>query len=106
MDFNRHKIENWRKLRATGEVALVKHDYAAAQKAFEEALKVVEPIDHEPVRLAISLEELSKVCLETNDIPLATSIFVQALTLANKRSRTPSKQLNVLESELGQCLVN
>jgi len=106
IDFNSHKIENWRKLRATGEAALAKHDYATAQKKFEEALKIVEPINHEPVRLAVSLEELSKVCLETNDIALATRIFVQALTLANKRSQTPAKQLNVLESELGECLTN
>jgi len=106
MDFNRHKIENWHKLRATGEVALVKHDYAAAQKAYEEALKIVEPIHHQPVRLAVSLEELSKVCLETHDIQLATSICNQALTLANKRSQTPVNQLNVLGSELGQCLMN
>jgi tetratricopeptide (TPR) repeat protein len=106
MDFNRHKIENWHKLRATGEVALVKRDYVGAQKSFEEALKIVEPIHKEPVRLAVSLEELSKVCLATNDTQLATSICIQALALANKRAQTPARQLNVLESELGQCLLN
>ncbi len=106
IDFNRRKIENWHKLRATAEVALVKHDYVGAQKAFEEALKIVEPIQNEPVRLAISLEELSKVCAQTSDAQLATRIFVQALMLANKRSHTPTKQLNVLESELGHCLIN
>lgn len=106
IDFNRHKIENWYKLRATGEAACAKHDYVTARKSFEEALKIAAPIKNEPARLAITLEELSKVCLATNDLPLATSIFDQALALANKRSQTSSKQLDVIESELGQCLIN
>lgn len=106
IDFNHHKIENWHKLRAIGEGAMVKHDYATAQKSFQEALNLVEPIHNEPVRLAVSLEELSRVCLETNDVEMATAIYKQALSLANKRSQTPAKQLDVLESELGECLIN
>jgi tetratricopeptide (TPR) repeat protein len=105
-DINHHKIENWHKIRATGEAAMVKHDYVAAQKSFEEALKIVEPIHNEPVRLAVSLEELSRVCLETNDMQLTTNICNQAMSLANKRSQTPHKQLDVLENELGECLIN
>lgn len=105
-NFDRHKIENWHKLRATGEAALVKHDYENARKCFEQAVEIAEPLKNEPVRLAISLEELSKVCLETKNKDLAVEIYNKALALANKRSQTPQRQLDILENELGECLIN
>lgn len=85
---------------------MVKHDYAAAQKSFQEALDIAEPIHNQPVRLAVSLEEMSRLCLETNDIQLANNIYNQALALASKRAQAPHRQLEVLESELGECFIN
>ncbi len=103
---DRQKIDNWHRLLATGEAALAKHDNAAAEKSFEEAVKISAPFTKEPVRLAISLEDLSKVCLATSDVRQAATICDQALALANKRTQTPARQLDVLESSLGQCLNN
>jgi tetratricopeptide (TPR) repeat protein len=102
----RNKIESWHQLRATGEVSLDKKDYASAQKSFNDALKIAEGLNSQPVRQAISLVDLSRVCMPTDNVPLAGALTEQALSLANKRSQIPRKQSDELESELAQCLYN
>jgi len=104
--FQAQAIESWHQLRAAGDVAFYKHDYATAQKSFQEASKIAQSIHDQPVRLAVALEDLSKVCLATNDIEQATEICNQALELANKRSQAPKKQLEQIEESLGVCLNN
>lgn len=105
-DPGRHKIEHWHQLRATGEVSLDKQDYVSAEKSFRDALKIAEELDSQPVRKAISLSDLSRVCVAANNEPLADSLSSLALTLANQRSHVPRKQSDDLESELAQCLYN
>ena len=102
----KHTIENWHQLRAAGDVAYYKHDYAAAQKCFDDALKIAQSMPDQPVRLAVVLEDLSKVCLAANDVGQALIIFDQALALANKRSQAPKKQIERIEESLGPCLNN
>ncbi len=102
----REKIESWDQLRATGKVAFDKQDYTAAEKSFKEALKVAESMRFQIKRQAVSLEDLSRVCLATADINLADTVSAQALSLASKRSQVPKKQADLLESSLAQCLNN
>jgi tetratricopeptide (TPR) repeat protein len=102
----RHKIQHWHQLRATGQVSLDKQDYLAAEKSFKEALKIAEEFRNQPVRQAISLADLSRVCMATDNVDLSLAVNAQALTLANKRSQAPKKQSDQLESELAQCLYN
>jgi tetratricopeptide (TPR) repeat protein len=101
-----HKVERWHQLRATGQVSLDKHDYQAAEKSFKEALKIAQQLRSQPIRQAVSLEDLSRVCLATGNVDLASAVSAQALALANKRSLAPKKQTDELESALAQCLYN
>jgi tetratricopeptide (TPR) repeat protein len=100
------KIERWHQLRATGKISFDKNDYPAAEKSFKEALKIAQEFRFQPVRQAVSLADLSRLCLATDNVELSANISAQALSLANKRSQAPKKQSDELESELAQCLFN
>ncbi len=102
----KQQIETWHELRAKGDAAMGKRDFATAEKSFLEALKIAEPIHSQPIREAVSLHDLSKVCLATSDVDQAVSISAQALALANQRTKAPAKQVDAIESSLAQCLSN
>lgn len=106
LESGHQKIESWHQLRAAGDVALAKHDYQTAEKSFRAALKIAETLPSQPVRQAVSLEDLSRVCLALDDKDLAATIEAQALALASKRSLAPKRQSDVLESSLAQSLNN
>ena len=106
LDQSRHQIEIWHQLRATGKVSLDKQDYTGAEKSFKEALQIANYMRFQPVRQAVSLADLSRVCLATGDANLASNISAQSLALANKRFQAPKKQTDELESALAQCLYN
>lgn len=102
----RQEIETWHELRAKGDVAMSKTDYATAEKSYLEALKIAQPMHSQPVRQAVSLHDLSKVYLKTSDTNQAAIISAQALALANERTKAPAKQLEAIEISLAQCLDN
>ena len=106
LESSRQKIDSWHQLRATGKASLDKQDYAGAEKSFKDALSIAQQLNFQPVRQAVSLADLSRVCLATDNIALASNISAQALGLANKRSQIPKKQSDQFESELAQCLYN
>jgi tetratricopeptide (TPR) repeat protein len=102
--FDSDKARSWHAFRSSGQLALSKDDYAVAQTSFQSALKEVESLPHETLRQAISLKDLSAVCLHIQDNKLAQRITDKALALAGT-SASDSNSLFVLD-EVGQSLNN
>jgi len=103
---SRQQIEGWHQLRATGKVSLDKQDYSGAEKSFKAALKIADDMGFQPIREAVSLADLSRVCLATDNVSLAATVSARALTLAHKRFQARKKQTDELQSALAQCLYN
>jgi tetratricopeptide (TPR) repeat protein len=105
--FDTDKARSWHAFRSTGEAAALKEDWAGAKTSFQSALKEVESLPNETMRVAISLKDLSSVCLHEIDNKLADRLANRALLLLDKPALSGNDSNDLFtQRELGQALNN
>lgn len=101
------RVNNWHALRASGQAALSKNDYAAAKASFQSAYQEVVNTPDEDLRAVISIKDLSSICLNSLDYSQVTKVANKALNYAEQFGRREPNSSSYFEQfELGQALNN
>ncbi|PWT97085.1 MAG: hypothetical protein C5B53_08540 [Candidatus Melainabacteria bacterium] len=105
--FDTDKSRSWHAFRSSGEAAILKEDWSGAKTSFQSALKEVESLPDESMRVAISLKDLSSVCLHEDDNKLADRLSNRALQLLDRPALAGTDPNTLFtQRELGQALIN